>query len=212
MIRSCRLPYHLTARSNNREKFPGSDLSYVWKVLTGELYLQAVCHGVRAHSLVLMPNHFHLILTSPRRDIDLVMRDVLSSSTRIINTKHRRWGRVFGSRYFWTLIDNPVYYAHAIKYVSRNPVKAALCDEVAEYPFSTFGCAMGVAHLPLSIYPPSDALDALLPAGLSSMEQWLNIPYRSEESDAIRRALRHKRFKLPLRRSTRKPLRIATEI
>ena len=76
LIRANDLPYHLTARSNNREAFPG-ELAYAWKIITSELYIQQILHGVHFHSFVLMPNHFHLLATSPNRGIDLVMKEVL---------------------------------------------------------------------------------------------------------------------------------------
>src|SRR5690348_15519526 len=108
LFRSNEFPYHITSRSNNRELFPG-DHGYLWRVLTNELYLQYICHQVRVHAFVMMPNHFHLLLTSPSRDIDLVMKEVLSSTTRMLNTRLRRSGHIFGGRYFWSLLREPSY-------------------------------------------------------------------------------------------------------
>ncbi len=193
LIRVDSLPYHLTARTNNREVFHG-DLAYVWKVLTGELYLQQILHGVRLHAFVLMPNHFHLLATSPHRGIDLVMKEVLGSSTRILNTRNQRSGHVFGGRYFWSLIREPDYYAHALKYVLRNPAKAGFCSNISDYDFSTYSGLMGMVYLPLMITSPAEDLARLVPIDPYDLDVWLNIPHEVEHNAAIKRALRRKEF------------------
>lgn len=205
-------PYHINARVNNREQFPG-ELDYVWKTLTNELYLQTVLYGLQIHAFVLMPNHFHLLVTSPEICIGKSMQEFLSSSTRIINTKNKRSGRIFGARYFWSTVMNPIYYAHAFKYVYRNPVKAELCTDVFDYPYSTLYGLYGCAHLPLPIRPPQLELDRYLVAkSQAEMEAWLNCAYLKKESDGIRKALRRKVFSLPVDRETRRPLSIETSL
>lgn len=122
LFRTNFFPYHVVARVNNREHFPG-ELAFAWKVLTSELYLQTVLYGMRIHAFVLMPNHFHLLITSPEIQIDKSMKEFLSSSTRIMNTGNRRCGRVFGARYHWSSVQNAMYYAHALKYIYRIPLR-----------------------------------------------------------------------------------------
>jgi putative transposase len=193
LIRSVDLPYHLTARSNNREIFPG-ELAYVWKTLSDELYLQQNLYSLRIHVLVMMPNHFHLLATSPGRGIDLVMREFLGSSSRILNTRNRRSGHIFGGRYFWSLIRESKYYAHALKYVIRNPVRAGLCDFVADYPFSTFSGLVGSVPLPVAITPPLHGLAWQVPEGSQALDAWLNTAHTAEQNEAIRKALRRREF------------------
>lgn len=207
LLKSKILPYHITARSNNREHFPGK-LEYLWKVFTNELYLQFIVHEVRIHSFVLMPNHFHLLLTTPVLTIDKVMQQFMGSSTRIINTKYTRTGHIFGSRYHWSVIDHPLYYAHAFKYVYRNPVKADICETVGDYPLSTYSGLIGSTKLPLVLLPPLEERDLLLPQKIESLDQWLNQAHAKEEAQAIQKAMKKKLFKLPVNRKTRKPERL----
>lgn len=207
LIRTPDLPYHITARVNNRESFPG-DLEYTWKTLTNELHLQYRLYEISIHSFVLMPNHFHLMITSRKRSIDLVMKEFLGSSTRILNARHGRCGHIFGGRYFWSVIRESSHYAHAIKYVYRNPVKANLCEMVSDYAFSTYAGRLGFRHLPFPIFPPQDHLDRLLPHDAQALDEWLNRPHKIEENDAIRKALKRKEFKLPIARDTRTPVNV----
>ncbi len=203
LIQTADFPYHVTARVNNREEFPCS-FEFAWKTLTSELYLQTVLHGIQVHAFVLMPNHIHLLLTTPRISISKVMQNILSSSTRIIHTQSRRSGHLFGGRYFWSLIQDPLYFAHALKYVYRNPVKAGLCDFVENYQFSTFPGLVGGMHLPIAIHSGPNNIDRLVPNSYNELELWLNQPHRAEEAAAIQRALTKKKFKLPVNRNTRK--------
>lgn len=196
-------PFHIGARSNNREHFPG-DLQFIWDTFTGELLLQHLLYGIRIHAFVLMANHFHLLVTSPHRPIGLLMRDFLSSATRIINCRNRRTGHITGGPYFGSLINDPTYYLHAFKYVIRNPVTAGICDTVSEYPFSTYGRSLGFGHLPFPIFPPNWDLDAYLPQDVESMDAWLNKAHRAEEVERIRKGLRRKEFSISPRRSNRR--------
>jgi len=200
-------PYHVTARVNNREIFP-ADLSFVWKTLTNELFLQEKLHGCRIHAFVLMPNHFHLLISATQTPISKVMQELLSAATRIINTRARRTGHLFGGRYHWSVINDPLYYAHALKYVYRNPVKAGLSESVASYRFSTLPGLLGEIFLPVVIHPVSDPIGRLVPPNLGALEDWLNRAHKKEENEAIRKALGRKEFRLPISKNGRKPLHL----
>jgi putative transposase len=211
LFRCADFPYHVTARCNNREPFP-CPLGYVWKVLVDELNIQIIRHEVRIHAFVVMPNHFHLMLTTPEGNLDVVMQEFMSSTTRIVNMKSQRTGHLYGSRYYWSLITNPLYFAHAKKYVYRNPVKADLCTKVEDYAFSTFSGIVGSTKALLKLSSPSKPLNQLVPDDLFEQLAWLNQSYETEESEAIRRALRKKTFEFSVDRRTRKPHRIANEL
>jgi REP element-mobilizing transposase RayT len=212
LIKTNEFPYHVGARVNNREHFP-CGLPAAWKVLSAELHLQAILHDLKIHAFVMMPNHFHLLVTTPEAPISDVAKAFLSSATRIMNVMSGRTGRVFGARYHWTAVQNPLYYVHAIKYIYRNPVKAGLADEVGGYAYSSFAGLTGRAPLPFAVLSPVNRLDCLV-SGLSptELEAWLNQPYKTEDAEGIKKAFRRREFKLPLDRKTRRPLGIATEI
>jgi len=201
---STEFPFHITARANNREQFPG-EIEFIWKTFTGELFIQHHLYGIRVHSFVLMPNHFHLLVSSPCRPVGSFMRDFLGASTRIINFRNQRSGHITGGPYFGSLISDPTYYLHAYKYVIRNPLRAGLVEHAAEFPFSTYSRSLGLGHLSLPIFPPAWSLDEFLPQDPESMDTWLNKPHRTEELELIRKGLRRKEFDIsPSRTSRRK--------
>lgn len=197
LIRSKNHPYHVTARANNREEFH-LPLHQVWKVLNHDFFEANLIFKVEIHALVLMPNHFHLLITAPEEDLGMVMQQSIRSITKTLNLKSGRSGRVFGSRYHWTLIDSHLYFAHALKYVYRNPVKAKLSEKVEDYEFSTLSGLLGAQPLAFPLYFPFGMSQHLLvPERTEDMLSWLNTPFQLEHEAAVKKALRKTRFAPP---------------
>lgn len=200
-------PYHVTARANNREPFPGG-LDFIWRTMTDELSRRSKENGLQVHAFVLMPNHFHLLASSPETPWSTVMQLALCNVTKAVNHHCGRWGRLFGSRYRPTVIQDANYYAHAFKYVHRNPVKAQLCASVAQYRYSTFLSLAGSGALPLKVTQAAPALSRFVPdvdREFAALEEWLNRPYDPREERAIRHALRKRTFEISAPRSRREP-------
>lgn len=72
LYRSDFLPYHVTARTNNRETFK-LPLEQLWQIIGDECLNLILVYEAEFHALVLMPNHFHLLLTVPKYDLGKVM-------------------------------------------------------------------------------------------------------------------------------------------
>jgi putative transposase len=197
LIRNNRLPYHVTARVNNREKFK-LPLYQVWKVFTDLLFATCVIHRIQVHAFVLMPNHFHLLLTVSQHDLGLVMREFMRSVTKTLNAKSGRTGRVFGAKYHWTLVDSPLYFAQVYKYIYRNPVKAQICKKAETYRFSTLAGTLGFQPLRVPLYYPfMETKYRCLPNDFEAHVEWLNTPFQKEQDEAITAALKKTLFAPP---------------
>jgi len=197
LVRSKVLPYHVVNRVNNREWFK-LPLSTVWGIFSEACWESHFLHGPKFHALVLMSNHFHLLLSTPEDDLGVVMRHLLGSVTRLCNRNSGREGHVFNGPYKRTLVNSSRYYAHALKYVYRNPVKAGIVTRVEDYEFGTLHSMLGLARLPFPMSHPADgAGDALLPEVPADQLPWLNTPFKREQDDAIGKALRRSVFELP---------------
>jgi putative transposase len=208
LIRSASIPYHVTARSNNKETFP-LNLNEMWNVLVTEIYFLHLIYEVEFHSFLLMPNHFHMTLSVPKFDLGKVMNLFMAATTRITNSRSGRSGHIYGGPYHWTLINSDRYFWTALKYIYRNPVRAKLCLKVEEYPYSSLYGLLGLSHLPFPIhftrlgmelgrhqYEPSEILD------------WLNEPFTTEAENTIRNGLTKKILDEMKNRKTRKPIEI----
>jgi len=170
-------------------------------------------YGVEFHSLVMMPNHFHIILTVPEHDLGQVMNVFMSSVTRLSNLLSGRSGHLFGSRYYWSLINSSRYFGHAYKYVYRNPVRALLCGRVEDYTFSTLHGSQGTSHLPFPLFYTRVAMELSMPSTESDAQlEWLNTPFPNEAEALIQKGLRKRVFDNLLDLSTRKPVKILDQL
>ena len=203
LIRSEILPYHVTARVNNRERFP-LPLAKMWEIFELECSVMIRVYEAEIQSFVMMPNHFHMIVTTPTRDLGVVMNPFMSSVTKTANLLAGRTGHLFGGPYRWSLINGTRYFGHAYKYVYRNPVRAGLCEQVEEFPFSTLHGLIGSSPLQIPLFFTRAALELGLPAiEASNQLGWLNRPFPKEAEELIRRGLRKKHFESIRDRKTR---------
>jgi len=212
LIRSDQLPYHVTARVNNREPFHLL-LPQMWRIIGDECLNLHLVYGVEFHSVVMMPNHFHMLMTVPEHDLGEVMRLFMSYTTRSSNLISGRSGHLFGGRYYWSLINSSRYFGHAYKYVYRNPVRAHLCARVEEYPFSTLQGSLGLGHLPFPLHYTRVAMDLALPSVESQAQlEWLNLPFPKEAEALIQKGLRKRVFETIMDRDTRRPIEVLDQL
>jgi len=196
LIRSNAYPYHVTARCNNKEPFY-IPLNEVWAIISNELGEVSAKFECRIHAFVLMPNHFHLLVSTTNQDLGVVMQNLMITITKKINRNSGRIGRVFGSRYHWTLIDNEHYFDCALKYVYRNPVKANLVELVEDYEFSTIKMVISNQFVILKMHPPIGHLSLIPNENKSEFLSWLNRPFPNEEYSAIKKAFQKTKFEMP---------------
>ena len=193
LIRSSVQPYHVTARCNNRDPF-FVDSEEVWRVFSWHLNEAVKEFQIKIHAFVLMPNHFHLLVSTPEDDLGVVMQKFISSVTKTLNFKSGRTGRVFGARYHWSLVDSLDYSDCVQKYVYRNPVKAGLSARVEDYPFSTLGGVLGNRRVFFPLHPPSENQSLVPHENPVEFLTWLNQPFGKEHDEAIRKGFKKKKF------------------
>lgn len=128
--------YHVTSRGNDRQAIVFGDRDAVkWRE-----YLAAAIakYGCRVHAYVLMPNHHHVVLETPRANLSQVMHFLNGSYTTYINVKHRRSGHLFQGRFKALVVDRDAYLLELSRYVHLNPVRAGLAARPEAYPFSSY--------------------------------------------------------------------------
>ena len=88
--------------------------------------------GFRIWAWVLMKNHYHLVLETPKPNLVSGMSWLQNTYTRRFNTRHKQWGCLFGDRYKSILIDDDhknggsSYLASLLDYVHLNPARAGI--------------------------------------------------------------------------------------
>ncbi len=185
------VPYHLVARSNNREWFD-LPIDRVWSIFSDYLHFTHHAFGVQIHSFVLMNNHFHLIATFPNGNLSDAMEYLQRETSRAIGRDSRRINHVYGTRIFRSRLGSFRYFEAAYKYVYRNPCDAGLCDVPSEYAYSTLIGLLGQTRL---LIPTVE--DTLLFQDMDGTIKWLNQVPELQNREFVKRALRRAEFNFP---------------
>lgn len=184
------LPYHVTARALNREPFP-VPIREMWSLVQDYLFLTTHLYDLQVHSFVLMPNHFHLLVSTPRANIGAAMNYFMRETARETSRLSSRINQTFGARHHKCLIGNSHYFTTAYKYVYRNPVRAGLARRTEEYPYSTLAGSLGLR--PLVVPLTEDTI--LFPGDFDwTALEWLNQAPDEVVEDEVRQALKHSEF------------------
>jgi len=123
--------YHVMARGDRREAIFMSETDREYFLAT----LAEVCGktGWRIHAWVLMSNHYHWVLETPKANLVEGMHWFQNTYTRRFNTRNALWGHVFGGRYKAVLVEPDTaqgdgYLSTLLDYVHLNPVRAGLVN------------------------------------------------------------------------------------
>ncbi|ESQ13879.1 MAG: hypothetical protein N838_13660 [Thiohalocapsa sp. PB-PSB1] len=130
-------PQHVIQRGNSNQPIlhDEEDYWFLWNKLH-EATLKFQCD---IHAYVLMPNHFHLILTPwEKQGIGRLMQYAGRYYVQHVNTRYKRSGTLWEGRYRATLFDPQAYLLSASRYVESNAVRAGLVSSPAEYDWSSY--------------------------------------------------------------------------
>lgn len=100
------------------------------------------------HAFCLMGNHYHLLLETPRPNLSRGMRCLNSVYAQGFNRRQRRCGHVFQGRFHAVHVEKESHLLEVARYVVLNPVRARLVETAAEWPWSSYGAALGTAPCP----------------------------------------------------------------
>lgn len=141
-------PHHVILRGNNRQAIFFSDLDREHLLATlGDVAAQ---YQVAIHAYVLMDNHLHLLLTP--QSPDALSRMMQSLGRRYVgwfNARHHRSGTLWEGRFRAGLIEGERHLLACMRYIELNPVRAGLCGEPAQWPWSSAAHHLGLARSPL---------------------------------------------------------------
>jgi putative transposase len=96
-----------------------------------------VAHDFRwtCHAFCLMTNHYHLVIDALREDMSNGFRRLNGLHAQGFNGKYGRWGHLFGERFWCKPLEEDELERTCI-YVMHNPVRAGLCDDPSQWPWS----------------------------------------------------------------------------
>lgn len=193
-------PYNISGRCINRDWFE-VPLEEVWTILCEELYMATILHNLQVHSFVMMANHYHLIVTTPHANISQAMKRFMEMTSKRIGEKSWRINRIWGTRYYKSILGRHSYFLNAYKYNYFNPVKAGIVERCEDYPFSTLRGLLGADKLAVPLRP-----DTILGGDIEDALSWLNRRPPADQLAAVQSALRRSQFQHVKCPKLRKPI------
>ena len=127
--------YHVIKRGNNRdyifqEREDKEDFLKCLEVANDENVFNLLGY-------VIMDNHYHLIIETKEMPLNKIMQKVNNSYSKNYNKRHNRRDHVFGGRYKSILVNDDKYLLTLLRYIHANPVRAKICQNMADYGWSS---------------------------------------------------------------------------
>jgi putative transposase len=92
-------------------------------------------HHFELHDFVVMPDHFHALLTvSDAMTIEKAMQLIKGRFSRRLSLEHQQCGEVWQRGFSEVQVMNREGFEQHRKYIAENPVKAGLSKSAEEYP------------------------------------------------------------------------------
>lgn len=139
------MPHHIIQRGNNgAEIFADVQDRQAMLDLLREM---ARRFDVDVHAYVLLPNHFHLLLTPRTAEaLPQFMQAVGRSYVRYFNNRHGRSGTLWEGRYRCTVLQAEDWLIPTMVSMDLNPVRAGLAQKAADWPWSSYGANAGLRN------------------------------------------------------------------
>lgn len=193
LIKTSEYPYHVNARANNKEWFY-LEPTKCWKIFCYYLCKAQKKFNIDVHAFLMMNNHIHLLISTPNSNIDKFMHYFMMMTSREIGTQAGRINKIWGSRYYKSLITNEEYYAHALWYIFTNPIEAHITNKVENYNWSTLQKENYKDHADL-IVQNRPGFDVYVPDKKDELIYWLNKDADRFYREQTRKALKKIEFK-----------------
>jgi REP element-mobilizing transposase RayT len=96
----------------------------------------------------LMGNHYHLVVQTPDGQISVAMQELNGGYSREFNRVYGRSSHLFRNRFLAKEINDEPYLLTACRYVVCNPVRAGLCRQPGDWPWSSYRATAGLDPAP----------------------------------------------------------------
>lgn len=121
--------YHVTCRGNDRKPIFRDDQDR--KAFLNRLEISLNHYQANLHVYVLMNNHFHLVVETPRGNLSELMRHFNVTYTGYFNRRHGRVGHLYQGRFKAILVEADAYLLELSRYVHLNPIRVVNFKKVS---------------------------------------------------------------------------------
>jgi REP element-mobilizing transposase RayT len=137
--------HHVFDRGNRRQVICEDALDY-------QFFLWLVERAVRkfgwlVHAYCVMPNHYHLLIETPKAGLSRGMQLLNGRYAQAFNAGRRLDGHLFQGRFGSVLVESDGHAVWLNRYIARNPVEAGLVTSPAAWKWSSYS-ALRRGHAP----------------------------------------------------------------
>ncbi len=93
---------------------------------------------LQVFAFCLMPNHYHLLLSTPLGQLSRWMRHINGDYVRGFNLRHRRVGHLWQGRYKAIVVEDAGYLKECSRYIHLNPNRAKITRPAERYRWSSY--------------------------------------------------------------------------
>jgi REP-associated tyrosine transposase len=138
--------YHVMNRGRRKEEiFFGNKDHELFMTILGEC---SQLFSLEIHAYSLMPNHYHLLVRTPKGNLSRAMRHLNGVYTQRINSRHKFEGSLFKGRFKSILIEEESYFLELLRYIHRNPLKAKIVNDMLEHKWTSHRAYMRDSECP----------------------------------------------------------------
>jgi REP-associated tyrosine transposase len=136
--------FHVTARGNRRQQIFRDDTDRRRLIAL----LDAVCERSKwqVHAYCLMPNHYHLVIELLEPTLSEGFQWLNGVYAQAFNRRHGMTGHLFQGRFHSAAVESDGHLLELSRYLAHNPVRARLCSEPADWPWSSYRATTGVGR------------------------------------------------------------------
>jgi REP element-mobilizing transposase RayT len=144
-IQTADVVYHLTARGIRRMPLFEDAIDYArFERMLGEVVLK---RNWLLYAYCQMPNHFHLLLSTPDADVSEGMCWLNGVYARWFNARHDYSGHAFEERFYSEVVKTNAHVLNLSSYIPLNPVRARLCASAGDWRWSSYLATVGRRQL-----------------------------------------------------------------
>jgi REP element-mobilizing transposase RayT len=103
---------------------------------------------LRCHAWCYLPNHMHLLVSSPLGNLSKAMQWYGTCAAQTFNLRHERVGHLFQGRFGSRLVEDEAYFLELTRYIVINPVRAGLCASPGDWAWSSYRATAGLRAAP----------------------------------------------------------------
>lgn len=128
--------YHVMLRGINQQQIFEEREDYIKLLEIIKEY--KVISDFEVYAYCLMGNHIHLLIKVKKEPLEQIFKRIGGKFVYWYNVKYQRVGHLFQDRFKSEPVETMDYLMTVIRYIHQNPVKAGICKEIEDYPYSSF--------------------------------------------------------------------------